>query len=492
MKKKTNKPVSGQNIARCVTWPTLIVMALFILTACNESGGGGLLAGGGIGGTGISVGEISGFGSIFVNDVDFDTKKAQVFVNGTPVGVGDSAVRNKLALGMVVRVEGKFLGDDAGKADRIMFNENVKGPVTAVETLDTEIKKITVLDQIVIVDDGTKFKSTDFDSLTVGNVLQISGWTDGYGVIQATYVALITDPAAEVTIRGIITEANVSQRYFFINQLRVDFTQADLKGFPGDELPAAGQLVVAKGILDANGILVAEKVSLENDLGVEDADDVEIEGIVSQFSSPADFVLRTTPIQTDEATIFKGIAPEDIFVGLRLLIKGSLTKGRLLADEVIAKDKVNLEGTVQSVDYDLKEISLRGLNALLIHVNDVTKIFGNAAALIDVQQGQHVKILGYVAGENKVEAAQVKVEKKASDKVKLQGPVTLINRPEISVLSVDVDTGTIPENGFEIMKEGSVSRNEFFNLVVRGDTVGASGNLIGGEVEWREIEQLQE
>ncbi len=42
------------------------------------------------------------------------------------------------------------------------------------------------------------------------------------------------------------------------------------------------------------------------------------------------------------------------------------------------------------------------------------------------------------------------------------------------------------------MEDGPVSRNDFFNLVIRGDIVGAKGNLIGNEIEWGEIELLQE
>ena len=130
--------------------------------------------------------------------------------------------------------------------------------------------------------------------------------------------------------------------------------------------------------------------------------------------------------------------------------------------------------------------------SLAIHVNDVTKIFGSTSELTDIGQGQHVKILGYVTGENNVAAAQVKVEKKASAKVKLQGPITLINRPVISVLSVDLDTDVLPENGFETAEQGPVSRDEFFNQILKGNTVSTIGNLIGYEVEWEEIELLPE
>ena len=462
-------------------------MAVFALTACSESGGGGLLAGGGIGGTGISVGEISGFGSVIVNDVDFDTKKAKVIVNGKQIGFGDSDVRNALSLGMVVRVEGKFLGNDNGKADRVVFDENVKGPVTSIETLDSNIQKIVVLGQIVIIDDRTKFKDTDSKSLMIGDVLQISGWTEGTGVIQATYVAKIESSAGEVKVKGIITEANIPQQKLRINQLSVDFSDAVLKNFSGE--PAAGQLVVAQGFLDANDVLVAEQLSLENDLGRDDADDVEIEGVVSKFSSPENFVLGTTNIQIDEATEFKGIEPSDIFVGVRLLIKGSLSKGLLLADEVITKDKVNIEGNVKSVDYGQVELLLGGLDPLVVHINDITKIFGNANTVDEIKMGEHVKILGYVAGQDKVEAIQVKVEKKLSDKVKLQGPVTGKENSTVFVFNVAVDLTEIED--FETDTEGSVSRDRILNMITVGDTVSANGNSIGNLVDWKGIELLR-
>ena len=114
--------------------------------------------------------------------------------------------------------------------------------------------------------------------------------------------------------------------------------------------------------------------------------------------------------------------------------------------------------------------------------------------MTDIQLRQHVKILGYVAGADSVQAIQVKVEteNKSSGKVKLQGPVTRIDSSFVSVLGVDVDTDAIPSDGFSSMQDGPVSRNEFFNFVIIGDTVGINGNLSGNEVEWGEIELLQE
>jgi hypothetical protein len=493
MKIKKNKTLSRQLILAKIIGRFFLLAALLIQTACSEggSGSGGLLAGGGIGGTGISVGQISAFGSVIVNDVEFDTQDADVIVDGEQVGKGNAGVRDMLDLGMVVRVEGRFQDDGFGTADRVVFYENVKGPAAAVESLDTMIKKITMLGQSVIIDDATILKGIDFNDLAAGNVLQVSGWTDGNGMIQATYVALVAAADDAVSVRGVIAEVNSMQKSMRINQLLVDYENADFNGFSTIQAPASGQMVFVSGTLDSNGILVADEVRLLNDLAAEDADDVEIEGIVSQFFSPENFVLGTTTIRTDIATVFQGIDRGDIFVGCRLLIKGSLSQGLLLADEVIAKDKVIIEGTVADVDTGSAEILLRGLGPLTIKTSDVTKIFGVADKLEDIEIEKHVKILGYAAGADSVQAIQVKVEK-SNDKVKLQGPVTSIGEPVVSVLGVDVDTRQIKDDGFETAQDGLISRDEFFSAVAVGDTVNAGGNLSGDLVNWKSIEMIAE
>src|SRR5512136_1470418 len=74
---------------------------LFFL-GCGGGGGADSLAGGGIGGSGItvsavSVGSVSGFGSIIVNDVEFDVTNAEVVVEGEVRGTGDSAVTSLIS-----------------------------------------------------------------------------------------------------------------------------------------------------------------------------------------------------------------------------------------------------------------------------------------------------------------------------------------------------------------------------------------------------------
>jgi cytochrome c-type biogenesis protein CcmE len=361
--------------------------------------------------------------------------------------------------------------------------------VQSITPIDSVVKILSLIGQSVIVDDRTRFENTAFDLLAENNVLEVSGWLDANGAIRATYVGKISDtlePGTEIMIKGIVTETNIVRRSFGINQLLVDISEIT------DPVPAVGQLVIVNGILDDNGILVAVELLIEDELGRDDADSVEIEGIVSQVSSPTDFILGTTAVQTDEATSISGLEPDDIVPGARLLVKGALTKRQLLADEVISKDKVNIEGPVAVADVIENQITLKGLDGLVISVSELARIFGDASNLDDIRSGQNVKVLGYAATQNKVEATQVKVSDVDKNKLKLQGPVTDLARSIVTVFKVDVDTNSVPDDGFKTEMEGAVSRNEFLDLVAVGDTVSVNGNLVGDMARWKEIELKKE
>ncbi|MBI4293187.1 MAG: hypothetical protein HY661_17065, partial [Betaproteobacteria bacterium] len=90
--------------------PCLLITA--ILTACGGGGGGGailsaLTGSSGLGGTGISQGVITAFGSVFVNGIEFSTGGATVKIDDNP------GLESDLKIGMVVTVRGT--ADDAAR-----------------------------------------------------------------------------------------------------------------------------------------------------------------------------------------------------------------------------------------------------------------------------------------------------------------------------------------------------------------------------------------
>jgi len=105
-----------------------VLLLAWLPGGCGGGAGGGIgLAssggsGGGIGGTGLtSSGTIDGFGSVFVNGVEFDTTGAEILVDDQRVG------EEALGIGMVVLVVGEVNADGAtGTASRIVFDEAVR------------------------------------------------------------------------------------------------------------------------------------------------------------------------------------------------------------------------------------------------------------------------------------------------------------------------------------------------------------------------------
>jgi hypothetical protein len=157
-----------------------VLFSVSLLISCGSGGGGGMTAGGGIGGSGIiSQGAVSAFGSIVVNGTEFDTSNAAIIVNGEE-GFGDEFVQENLDIGRVVTVEGRINTDESAVADRVVYSTNVNGPVESVNATDpiTNEKEVVVLGQTVVVNFITKFEpdTIGFDTIAEDDVIEVSGY----------------------------------------------------------------------------------------------------------------------------------------------------------------------------------------------------------------------------------------------------------------------------------------------------------------------------
>ena len=131
------------------------ISGLIIGLSMISCGGGDQYAEGGIGGTGISNGSVSGYGSIIVNGVHFDTTGAVITKDdGTPVtNINDADINQFINLGMVVTVKGSINDDGTGKAETISYEDILEGPIVGTPSGNT----INVLGQTVNVVNETKY-----------------------------------------------------------------------------------------------------------------------------------------------------------------------------------------------------------------------------------------------------------------------------------------------------------------------------------------------
>ncbi|MEA3230621.1 MAG: DUF5666 domain-containing protein [Thermodesulfobacteriota bacterium] len=330
----------------------LVLLFAFLLNSC---GSGGLTAGGGIGGSGIiSQGEIAAFGSIVVNGTRFDTSNATLIVKGEEIGVGDSIVRDNLDIGRVVTVEGPGREDDTNAvADRVIYSNNVEGPVERMGDIDRTTKKLVVLGQTVIINALTKFKGTTFDAINRNDVVEVSGFRDNTGAIRATFLEKIgafTDSVI-VEVNGFVKDLDTDLQTFKINDLTVDYSLADTSGFPGG-VPAGGLQVEVEGTLDATGgEMLATKIEPGDELGAEDADEIEVIGFVTNFVTISEFTLGNQVVVVEKGAEIVDGEIADIAPGVKLEAAGTLVDGILYAYKIEfwGPDQIEVEGIVTDI-----------------------------------------------------------------------------------------------------------------------------------------------
>jgi len=316
---------------------------LLLLVACSPSTGGG------VGGSGIiNRGAISDFGSIVVNGTDFDTSEATIILDGQNIGVGDAVVLANLDIGRVVTVIGTE-GDDeeTAIAARVFYSDEVSGPVISVTAIDSGTKELAVMGQTVVINALTQFKTIDFDTIAPNDVVEVSGYYDDVGTIWATFVDKIGEftPGLVYEVKGFVQLLDPVQLTFLINGLLVDYSDPDVI-LPSEPLED-GLLVEAEGIVDHTGLnMFAQSISIENDIGEENADEVEVTGFVTAVESTDEFTVGTQDVVVEAGAIFVDGTQADIVLGVKLEAEGTLEDGILLAEEIEfwLPDQIELEG----------------------------------------------------------------------------------------------------------------------------------------------------
>jgi hypothetical protein len=455
----------------------ILLTAAFLVGVA--SCGGTQLAGGGIGGTGISQGPITGFGSIFVNGVEFNT------VNATIIKDGATVTQNDLEVGMVVTVDGDIASSTSGTATTVTYAKELEGPITAKAT-----NTLTVLGQTVIVDDLTKIvvagiTSPTIDNLSLNDTVEISGTLTANG-IRATYIE-VKSPTADVELKGTIAAKTATT-------LTIGGQLVDISAVTPSFTPAIGDYVEVKGSL-VGSTLAATSLELKSrTLGSGSKDKAELQGFVTGVSSVTDFVLDAQPVQTDAQTNFNGGIATDIKTGVKLEVKGALVNGVLIATIVNFKDDLELEGNIATIDTVNDILTLDSYPGIDISYNSVLTEAEGGADLNTLAIGNHVKIRGRTVNGSTCSnnscmlATQLQLESSnpgAGLTALLQGPVEVVADPLITILGVTVDTTAIQT----FSGDGVSNRTSFFAKLKVGSLVEVHGTRDTlGNVSWESID----
>ncbi|MCP5181885.1 MAG: hypothetical protein H6993_16475 [Pseudomonadales bacterium] len=455
-----------------MTWRlTLTALLLAFISSCGGGAGGGVSI---IDRSGVYVGQVTAFGSVFVNGVEFDTGATTFTIDDQP------SSEDKLQVGQIVRVSGSLAADGTtGTADALSTDPWTRGLVTAVNAASGTV---TVLGTTIRVDGDTRFLGNfplnGIAGLLIGDRVEVHAIEAAGGEVLATLIQRTTDTRLE--IHGRVSQLDSGSRLFAINGLQVDYTNAQQVDLASGL--AMGDLVEANGEDLAGATLIATRLQREsgavfdaNDAGVE----VEIEGVITRFDSATDFRLGDTRVTTTGATTFTGGTAADLREDRILTAEGRIdANGRLAATHIILRQASNLEieAPVEAVNAQAGTVTVLGIR---FSITDTTALADESPAeirrfsLADLATGDTVEIRGTAAGGQIV--ARELVRQEAEDEQEIRGAVTGIANPEFRIQAAVIRTDAQTE--FEA-SDRSLSAAEFFQRLGSGDVVEVEGRVV--------------
>jgi hypothetical protein len=297
----------------------LVLMLAFLASSC---GSGPDYAGGGTGGTGISTGSITAFGSVVVNGVHFRTDgdvapgfRTKKLFNGADNS--NRADKDVFAVGLVVTVRH---GASDNNASEIEYRNNLVGPVSEIVSGTDNL--VYVLGQTVAVDNAAVFAS-----LKRNDIVEVSGFADTAGRIVATSIVPASPPANAFQVAGYVSGLSAPDAVFRLGPLPGGVGAAVTVSYPAaavSGLPAGGSLedgmyvqVVTSDREPAGGAIVASRVErIAARTEFPDRAAVALEGLVttpwSGLESDLSFSVEGKRVRWDAGTAFDGGTATDL------------------------------------------------------------------------------------------------------------------------------------------------------------------------------------
>ncbi len=427
------------------------VLGIVVSTGCG-GGSGSVASNGGIEGTGApvaSMGNVTAFGSIFVNGVEYDTNGASITIDSA-----SSQPEDSIHLGMVVLVRGTVNSNGStGVANSVVFDQNLEGPISSTSNVGGSLV-LTVLGITVTVTDDTVLENVDIGGLTTGIVISVSGFTAD-NTIVATRIEKLANShnnGDKLEVEGIVSNLDTLLKAFTIGTQEIDYSGANV--VPASATLSDDSLVEVKGLEFSGATLIATQVRIKSkNAGFENGDKAEIEGVITNFSSKSDFTVSGVNVNASNATFNKGSA-SNLANGVRVEAEGEIDAGGTLqASKVtfkaVPQNKVRAQaGNINTAN---ESLTLLGVTVL----TDSTTIFQDTGSnrlrfftFDNIEEGDWIDVQGTFQGG--ILYVSKLTRRNTSSSALVKGTVTAKSADTLTVMGMTIDTSKVDASSINV------------------------------------------
>lgn len=420
----------------------------------------------------VTIGTITGFGSVIVKGIRFDDRNAVITVNE------QVATTAQLRVGMMVAVEGSVnacpnaataLCD--GIATRIRFNNNMEGPITQINRLTNTVQ---VMGRDVFIDDGTVFEGTvagDISGLNIGDVITVSGFNE-QNQVRATWLERLGTFIIDVTpvvVQGVVANINSLAGTCTVDGIPVNYQRVAAGNLPTGGL-INGQSVIARGTAAGNGLVTASQIQLRERISYPDSGLVQVEGYVSNFVSVSNFSVGTQVVNASNAVFLNGSA-SDLKNGVKVEVEGTLTASVLNARRVTFRGNTMAQvvAPVQSKETSSSSVVVLGQRILTTPLTafiDRTTGPGRPVRSLsysDLAVADRIDIHAYKDASGKLIATRI--ERTAPDPLLIVKAAVDAKTPVTGLTILGIDVATGPITRYRDALQTLISALDFYSLV---------------------------
>ena len=440
----------------------------------------------------VSDGIITGFGSVVVNGVRFNTDNASFNSHN---GVLDE---NALDLGMVVNVIGRTTADGSVvTAQTVNYYATAEGPISSISFAQGAF---TVLGQTFTVDANTRFVDRRFEQLRVGDLVEVSavGDNEQWTATRVEFYSLLQD---DYDVTGFVSGLNSNERTFSLGDITIDYGNADVDG-----TLVNGALVNVEGRdLPQGTVWQVDEVDVLRNGAPESRGQLVLEGLIQQLENDRLTLSNGSHVLITADTTFINAGRIDLAVGQRVVVRASQTDDGLLANQirVVKESLIQASGTV--TERDTNEIRVNGTE---FDVNSATNIVDARVSpplqisLDDIVVGDQVEVSGFYDEDNDLTASNIRLLDASANPgenrggvLDIEGRLSAFTPPDASGIA------SLTINGLVITTQSTtryyfndrfVSADDFFSRVQLNDTIDIDARLVDGAILAYEVEREDE
>jgi hypothetical protein len=427
------------------------------------------------------VGPITGFGSVIVNGLAFETAATTVTMDDQPGIVSD------LRIGMVVSIGGT-LNPDTGlaRASEISFVDDAEGPITSIDMM---ARSFVVLGRTVFTDELTVFEDASFEDLEVGHVVEISGLWKHQQQIQATFVhrtALQFEAGMTMQVKGEIADLDIGQQQFRIGTQSCDYSAAMLE-LGGAEIANGMYVQASSTAMFQNGHMIANMIQVRD----QDRDRYrlcageclyELIGYVTAFESATSFEVDGQAVTTTENTVYVNGTVDTLALDIKVSIDGTVNDaGVLVAERIVfhLPSLVEIKGNVDplGLDNETETVTVFGIAVQTDEhtlFRDQTTSGPPTFGFSDLNEGDRIEIRAVLLDDGSVIATRLERDD-PDDVVTLKALVDTIDVDAKSVTMLGVTVASDENTVFQNAAHVVIDADTFFDLVEEDSIVRSEG-----------------